>query len=213
MSETRMAGDKLQKYGKLGERFGDDYVDRVKARGLQDDTKQGASRKELTAEFRYGRDKGQTISDLAAEYQGKVDSGEYRGNSKAQEYLEMHGVNFGGGGGDKPDPHLHQLQKLKHQERSIDVDMGTSPTQTINPGNPGEVGGGGGPGPGIDNSTNVNVNQDNDITNNVSGSGNTISNNQDNSVNTTGGNVQSYSGRYGSTGSMFKDNWMQNFFS
>jgi hypothetical protein len=83
--------------------------------------------------------------------------------------------------------------------------MGDGPTQTINPGNPGDSAPGSG--------TSVNVNQDNDIINNVSGNDNNISNNQDNSVNTMGGNSQSYNGKYGSSGSMFKDNWMQNFFS
>ena len=92
------------------------------------------------------------------------------------------------------------------------IDMGDT-QQTINPGNPGEVGGGGGfpgNGSGLDNSTNVNVNQDNDIVNSISGSNNTVNNAQDNSVNTMGGNAKSFNG---TRGSMFKDAWMQNFFS
>ena len=189
----------------LADRFGQDYVDEVKADGLQDGNKY--SRKELAAEFRYGR--GDTsVDDTVAKYQGMVDSGKYKGNNKAQEFLEMHGVNFGGG--DTPDPTPTPTPEptpvTNGPGGDIDFDMGDGPTQTINPGNPGDSAPGG-------SGTNVNVNQDNDIINNVSGNGNNISNNQDNSVNTMGGNSQSFNGKYGSSGSMFKDNWMQNFFS
>ena len=177
----------------LADRFGQDFVDEVKVDGRQDGNKY--SRKELAAEFRYGR--GDTsVDDTVAKFQGMVDSGEYKGNNKAQEFLEMHGVNFGGGG-DTPDPTPtpETTPEVEAPGGGIDVDMGEGPTQTINPGNPGD--------------SSVNVNQDNDIINNVSGNGNNISNTQDNSVN--GGS--SYNGKYGSSGSMFKDNWMQNFFN
>ena len=70
---------------------------------LQDVTGGGGySRKELASEFRYGR--GDTsVDDMVAKYQGMVDSGEFKGNNKAQDFLKMHGVNFGGGG-DIDDP-------------------------------------------------------------------------------------------------------------
>ena len=179
----------------LADRFGQDYVDEVKVDGRQDGNKY--SRKELAAEFRYGR--GDTsVDDTVDKFQGMVDSGEYKGNNKAQEFLEMHGVNFGGGddadvGIPTPTPEI-ETPVTNGPGGDIDFDMGDGPTQTINPGNPGDS---------------VNVNQDNDIINNVSGNGNNISNTQDNSVN--GGS--SYNGKYGSSGSMFKDNWMQNFFN
>ena len=175
----RMAGDKLKNYGKLGERFGDDYVDRVKAGGLQDDTKQGYSRKELTAEFRYGRDKGQTISDLAAEYQGKVDSGEYKGNSKAREYLEMHGVNFGGSGEDSadiPEPETPKSDPAPNVGE-IDIDTGSGPVDM----SPEPIYGGG-----FSGGQSQTVVQDNDQTNTVIGSGNTVTQNQDNSISQNG---------------------------
>jgi hypothetical protein len=188
----------------LADRFGQDFVDEVKVDGRQDGNKY--SRKELAAEFRYGRG-DTTVDDTVAKFQGMVDSGKYKGNNKAQEFLEMHGVNFGDGGDvgiPTPTPEI-ETPVTNGPGGDIDFDMGDGPTQTINPGNPGDSAPGSG--------TNVNVNQDNDIINNVSGNGNDISNNQDNSVNTMGGNSQSYNGKYGSSGSMFKDNWMQNFFS
>ena len=78
----------------LSDRFGQDYVDRVKEDGMQDSTNNGYSRKELASEFRYGR--GDTsVDDTASKFQGMVDSGEFKGNNKAQEFLKMHGVNFG----------------------------------------------------------------------------------------------------------------------
>ena len=191
----------------LMDRFGEDFVDRVKVDGRQDGNKY--SRKELAAEFRYGR--GDTsVDDTVAKFQGMVDSGKYKGNNKAQEFLEMHGVNFGdGGGGETTTPTPETTPAPGGGGSGGGIDMGDT-DQVINPGNPGEVGGTPGTGPGIDNSTNVNVNQDNDIVNDISGSNNTVTNNQDNSVNTMGGNARSFNG---TRGSMFKDNWMQNFFA
>ena len=187
----------------LMDRFGDDFVDRVKVDGRQDGNKY--SRKELAAEFRYGR--GDTsVDDTVAKFQGMVDSGKYKGNNKAQEFLEMHGVNFGDGGGNGGG----KGNGGNGGNGGGGSGGGEDTDQVINPGNPGEVGGTPGTGTGIDNSTNVNVNQDNDIVNDISGSNNTVTNNQDNSVNTMGGSARSFNG---TRGSMFKDNWMQNFFA
>ena len=191
----------------LGERFGQDFVDRVKVEGNQDGNKY--SRKELASEFRYGR--GDTsVDDTVAKFQSMVDSGKFNGNNKAKGFLEMHGVNFGNGGDKDPTPEV----TIDPVDDVVDPGPGSGGgggggDQTINPGNPGEVGGGG-PGTGIDNSTNVSVNQDNDIITDIAGNGNTVTNNQDNSVNTIGGRSSSFNG---SRGSMFKDSWMQNFFS
>jgi len=184
----RMAGDKLKNYGKLGDTFGDDYVDRVKAGGLQDDTKQGYSKKELIAEFRYGRGEDQKMSDLAAEYQGKVDSGEYRGNQKAREYLERHGVNFGNGedSADIPDP--VETEPVTSDPAptvgEINIDTGSGPVD-ISP-EP-TYGGGFSGGSGGQTQTQTVV-QDNDQTSTVIGSGNTVTQNQDNSISQNGFN-------------------------
>jgi len=189
----------------LGERFGQDFVDRVKVEGNQDGNKY--SRKELASEFRYGRG-DTTVDDTVAKFQSMVDSGNFKGNNSARGFLEMHGVNFGEGKGkDKPDVSINPIDDVNPGPGS--GGGGGGGDQTIDPGNPGEVGGGG-PGTGIDNSTNVSVNQDNDIITDIVGDGNSVTNNQDNSVNTIGGRVGSFSG---DRGSMFKDNWMQNFFS
>jgi len=200
----RMAGDELKKYGKLGEKFGDDYVDRVKAGGLQDDTKQGYSRKELTAEFRYGRGEDQKMSDLAAEYQGKVDSGEYRGNRQAQEFLEMHGVNFGNGedSADIPDPVETDPVETEPVTSDpaptvgeINIDTGSGPVDMGSNPNSGGSGGSGG----------QTVVQDNDQTSAVVGSGNTVTQNQDNSISQNGFNSEKAARATG-----LKDNYILN---
>ena len=218
MSKNRMAGDALnedtaeseaasdavatsEQNKTLMDRYGEDYVDRVKADGLQDGNK--FSRKELAAEFRYGR--GDTsVDDTVAKYQGMVDSGKYKGNNKAQEFLEMHGVNFGDTS-DKPvdpdpvaeDPVIEDPVVTPTDPNPVSPFpvAGPGPIQTINPGNPGDTDG-----------VNVNVNQDNDITNNVNGNDNVVTNNQDNSISVGGYGKQS-------AGSDFKNMWMNNFFN
>ncbi len=102
MSEKRMAGDALQKNKTLQERFGEDYVNKVKGDGLQDATNNNRySRKELASEFRYGRGDA-SVDDTVTKYQGMVDSGEFKGNNKAQEFLKKHGVKFGGNNATTP---------------------------------------------------------------------------------------------------------------
>jgi hypothetical protein len=214
MSKNRMAGDALnedtaeseaasdavatsEQNKTLMDRYGEDYVDRVKADGLQDGNK--FSRKELAAEFRYGR--GDTsVDDTVAKYQGMVDSGKYNGNNKAQEFLEMHGVDFGNvSKPDEPDVVIDDPEVTPTDPNPVSpfpvAGPGPGPIQTINPGNPGDTDG-----------LNVNVNQDNDITNNINGNDNVVTNNQDNSISAGGYGKQSAS-------SDFKNMWMNNFFN
>ena len=177
----RMAGEELGKYKGLGARFGEDYVDRVKEDGLQDGSGGGNkySRKELASEFRYGR--GDTsVDDTVEKYQGMVDSGKFKGNNKAQAFLEMHGVQFGGNGEDDndipdavtPDPDPDPVVAAP-----IENDTDSGPV-TINPT---PVGGGVGSG-----GQSQTVVQDNDQISNVTGNGNTVNQNQDNSVSQNG---------------------------
>ena len=175
----RMAGEELTKYGSLGDRFGEDYVDRVKGDGRQDGNKY--SRKELASEFRYGR--GDTsVDDTVAKYQEMVDSGNFKGNNKAQDFLEMHGVNFGNGE-DSPDTPVPDVEPAPTPT--------PAPSPTPGPDTPGN------PGPtpielpvmGSGSQTQI-VNQDNDVNTNVTGDGNVTNINQDNSV-----------GQYGAYGS------------
>ena len=156
----------------LADRFGQDYVDRVKGDGLQDATGGGGySRKELASEFRYGR--GDTsVDDTVAKYQRMVDSGEFKGNNQAQDFLKMHGVNFGGSGGnDDPVVEVPDTNPIKPPSSP-------PPSQTpVRPYPP--IGGG---------STHTQiVNQDNDINSDVSGDNNNVNIGQDNSVNQYGG--------------------------
>ncbi len=121
----RMAGDKLSKYGSLGDRFGEDFVDRVKGDGRQDGNKY--SRKELASEFRFGR--GDTsVDDTVAKYQDMVDSGKFKGNNKAQGFLEMHGVNFGNGedSADIPEPESPNSDPAP-TVGEINIDTGSGP--------------------------------------------------------------------------------------
>jgi len=158
----------------LADRYGQDYVDRVKGGGLQDATGGGGySRKELASEFRYGR--GDTsVDDTVAKYQGMVDSGEFKGNNQAQDFLKMHGVNFGGGG-DNNDPVVEDPVLTKPVEppsNPAPVEAPVKPYQPII----------GAPGSQI-------VNQNNDINSDVSGDNNNVNIGQDNSVNQYGGNT------------------------
>ena len=181
----RMAGDELSKYGSLGDRFGEDYVDRVKEDGRQDGNKY--SRKELASEFRYGR--GDTsVDDTVAKYQDMVDSGKFKGNNKAQGFLEMHGVQFGNGedSADIPDPvetgpvtsdPAPTVGEINIDTGSGPVDISPEPT----------YGGGFSGGSGGQTQTQTVV-QDNDQTSTVIGSGNTVTQNQDNSISQNGFN-------------------------
>ena len=172
----RMAGEELTKYGSLGDRFGEDYVDRVKGDGRQDGNKY--SRKELASEFRYGR--GDTsVDDTVAKYQDMVDSGKFKGNNKAQGFLEMHGVNFGNGEDPadipEPEPEVTPTPTPTPTVGDIDIDTGSGPVDM----NPAPIYGGGGSG-------GQTVVQDNDQTSTVVGSGNTVTQNQDNSISQNG---------------------------
>jgi len=197
----RMAGDELKKYGSLGERFGEDYVDRVQADGLQDGNKY--SRKELASEFRYGR--GDTsVDDTVDKYQGMVDSGKFKGNNKAQEFLEMHGVNFGSGEDpvDIPEPEVTPDPDPVTSDPAptvgdINIDTGSGPVE-INP-NPYSGGSGGSGG------QSQTVVQDNDQVSTVVGNGNTVTQNQDNSISQNGFNSERAAKATG-----LKDNYILN---
>ena len=198
MAKNRMAGEELEKDNpvaeeareavvdagenkSLADRYGQDYVDRVKGDGLQDATGGGGySRKELASEFRYGR--GDTsVDDTVAKYQGMVDSGEFKGNNQAQDFLKMHGVNFGGngGGGGNDDP-------VVEAPDTTPVALPSNPAPSQPPVTPGPPMGG---------STHTQiVNQDNDINSNVTGNNNDVNIDQDNSVHQSAGFAGNYNG-------------------
>ena len=177
----------------LGERFGQDFVDRVKVDGRQDGNKY--SRKELAAEFRYGR--GDTsVDDTVAKFQSMVDSGNFKGNNSARGFLEMHGVNFGNDDASVPTP---------TPEPEIDAPEiappsnggGEGPTQTITP--PGLM-------PGIPTGGGMGINfqqtQDNDQT---------ITNNGDNNVNTQ--NMDNSNTINQGSAAGFSKDWMNKYFN
>ena len=198
MAKNRMAGEELEKDNpvaeeareavvdagenkSLADRYGQDYVDRVKGDGLQDATGGGGySRKELASEFRYGR--GDTsVDDTVAKYQEMVDSGEFKGNNQAQDFLKMHGVNFGGngGGGGNDDP-------VVEAPDTTPVALPSNPAPSQPPVTPGPPMGG---------STHTQiVNQDNDINSNVTGNNNDVNIDQDNSVHQSAGFAGNYNG-------------------
>ena len=164
-----MSGEEIRKYGSLGDRFGEDYVDRVKGDGRQDGNKY--SRKELASEFRYGR--GDTsVDDTVAKYQDMVDSGKFKGNNKARGFLEMHGVDFGDKG---------------REEVSIPVSTPTMNADSIVTGDvtsgPIEINTGSDPGlmASAERSPSG-IFQDNDQVSNIVGNNNTSFLNQDNSI-------------------------------
>ena len=185
-----MAGEELQKNKTLQERFGEDYVNNVKGEGLQDATNKGKySRKELASEFRYGR--GDTsVDDTVAKYQGMVDSGEFKGNNRAQEFLKGHGISFGGGG--------------NKSDNTSGNTSGNNPPGNSDPISGGD-GGNGGPNtnyPGITGSQNQ-VSQDNDITTDINGDNNVVTNKQDNSIRQYGGNTKVFNYQGGKNGGLY----------
>jgi len=189
----RMAGEELTKYGSLGDRFGEDFVDRVKGDGRQDGNKY--SRKELASEFRYGR--GDTsVDDTVAKYQKMVDSGKFKGNNKAQGFLEMHGVNFGNGEDSADVPEAEVTPTETPTVDDIDIDTGSGPVDI----SPDPIYGGGGSG-----GQSQTVVQDNDQTSTVVGNGNTVTQNQDNSISQNGFNSEKAAKASG-----LKDNYILN---
>jgi len=178
----------------LADRFGQDYVDSVKVDGRQDGNKY--SRKELAAEFRYGR--GDTsVDDTVAKFQGMVDSGKFKGNNKAQGFLEMHGVNFGNDDASVPTPTPEPEIDAPEIAPPSNGGGGEGPTQTIQP--PGLM-------PGIPTGGGMGINfqqtQDNDqnITNN--GSNNVNNQTMDNSNDIV---------QQGAAG--FSKDWMNKYFN
>jgi hypothetical protein len=210
MSEKRMAGSEEFR-NNLEKRKGTEWYDSASKVGELHDPriddnkgKEMYSGAEIRAEMRHGRG-DMTTEELTKKYEQDYASGKINLNGNAKDFLtDIHGAslvraNKGGGGGDK-DP-VDTIQPVP--TRDPKPERGSGGDQIIQPGNPGEVGGGGG-------GTSVNVNQDNDIITDIVGNDNNVTNNQDNSVNTIGGRSSSFNG---SRGSMFKDSWMQNFFS
>lgn len=160
----------------LADRYGQDYVDRVKGDGLQDATGGGGySRKELASEFRYGR--GDTsVDDTVAKYQGMVDSGEFKGNNQATDFLKMHGVNFDGGG-DVESP-VEDAPIIGTPPRSTPSPEIGRPMPEPDPFVPAPTN----PSPFGSINQNQTVIQDNDINSSVDGDNNDVSINQDNSA-------------------------------
>jgi len=171
MSTTRMAGEELEKNKSLRERYGEDYINDVSQKGLQDATKKGSySRKEIAAEFR-NRSKDVKVNEgegnMVDYYQGLADSGT-KFNNSAKDFLKGHGVTFGGsgngggnGGGGGNSPEIPDTSPADPPSNPIDPPGHSQPPIT---------------------SIDQTVNQDNDINNEVNGDGNTVNIGQDNSV-------------------------------
>jgi len=155
----------------LSDRYGQDYVDEVKVDGLQDGNKY--SRKELASEFRYGRG-DKSVDDTVAGFQSMVDSGEFKGNNKAQEFLKMHGVNFGGDVATTPEPEPEVTTPVPENNTPIQIQPEPETDRPLFPSPTGP----GGP---------QTVNQDNDIYSTVNGNDNNVDIDQDNSVRQYGG--------------------------
>ena len=203
---------------KLDERFGKGFTDRTKAEGTQDPTNSGKEAlRETLARFRTSGVKiDEGPGNLVDEYQARVDSGD-KFNSRAQKYLEGHGVVF-----NQPEEIV-----IKDEPEEIDFvndepiaeypsevpSFSSAPVQTIitspNPDESDFVPGLSGDG--FDFDQTLNVNQDNDISNLVYGSNNNLTNYQDNSIS----NVASIGdGLYAQRNPMdFKNMFMQNLFN
>ena len=169
MSDTRMAGDKLngKRKSQLEQRLGDEEFERIGAEGYQD--QRGGdkySAAEVKAELRGGQ-YGDSVDDRVDHFRSLQESGT-KFNSKAQQFLSSkYGFEFGkkdgGGGKDEPETQV--------------PDPPESPG-----GKPGPAPITGGPG------NTQGVNQDNDVT--INGDGNQV--NQDNSVTQTIDNSVTY---------------------
>ena len=178
--KKRMAGEKLD------ERFGEGFTDRVKSEGIQEPTKQGASKRELLAEFRTRPD-DVSVDDMVTRYQGIADSGQ-RFNRQAREYLKGHGVTFNKPKdieiADEPvaaDIDMSEIEAPISEDDSI---IESSPIQTITNNPAPYMPSGGEDEFGIDQT--LNINQDNDIYNRITGNNNNTFSYQNNAITNSG---------------------------
>lgn len=172
----------------LERRIGTEEYDRIGAEGLDDPDNRGAySAKEVISEFR-NRGDGVSVNDgegsMVEKYQGMVDSGT-KFNNKATEYLKKQGVTFGG------DP----AEDIADNDQEVGKPV-TSPGQPSQEQDPWVM-----PpatGPGVGGGMTQQVQQDNDISTNITGDGNTVNNNQDNSVKQSAGSsyLKSWMGKH-----------------
>ena len=185
-------------------RLGDDKYKNVSQAGLQDATKQGSySAAEVKAEFRNRGDSkvNEGEGSILERFQ-KAQEGGATFNKKAQNYLsEKYGMTFGNKDKEptnsiqpvetKPAPYLPDPNANVDKEPPTTgvykppvTDIKT-PSITVNPPFPGTEGGGNIT-PTVQTQDQT-VSQDNDITNTITGDGNTVTNNVDNSVRQYGG--------------------------
>lgn len=167
MSDTRMAGDKLngKRKSQLEQRLGDEEFQRIGAEGYQDQRKGDKySAAEVKAELRGGQ-YGDSVDDRVDHFRSLQESGT-KFNSKAQQFLSSkYGFEFG------------KKDKPEEEPESPMPELPDPPD-----GKPAPAPIAGGPG------NTQGVNQDNDVS--INGDGNTV--NQDNSVTQTIDNSVTY---------------------
>ena len=169
MSETRMAGDKLEegrRKSQLQQRLGDEEFERIGAKGYQDQRKGDKySAAEVKSELRSGQ-YGDTVDERVDHFRKLQEDGT-KFNSKAQQFLSSkYGFEFGKK--DKPEEPESPMPELPDPP-----DGKPAPKPAPITGGPGNTQG---------------VNQDNDVS--IKGDGNTV--NQDNSVTQTIDNSTNY---------------------
>ena len=192
--KTRMAGEALEELSAKEEGFrnalerniGTEEYDRISPSGAQDlDDSGRMTAREVIAEFRE-RPKGVSVDEgedsMVAKYQKMVDEGTTF-NKRAREYLEGHGVDFGGDMIDDPvtDPNPDPVEQEINTPVMAAPVMTSDNNVTFSP--PGM-------GPGIDGFGSdqlQQIAQDNDIQSYVYGDNNSVTNTQDNSISQSAG--------------------------
>ena len=210
-NNSNQSNSRQQAKNKVQARLGDDKYKNVSQAGLQDATKQGSySAAEVKAEFRNRGDSkvNEGEGSILQRFQDAQEGGATF-NKKAQNYLsEKYGMTFGKKEKEEEEPtygiptpvKTEPAPYLPDPNANVDKEPPTTgeykppatniktPTITVNPPFPGTEGGGGGGNitPTVQ-TQDQNVSQDNDITNTITGDGNTVTNNVDNSVRQYGG--------------------------
>ena len=213
---------------KVQTRLGDDKYKNVSQAGLQDATKQGSySAAEVKAEFRNRGDSkvNEGEGSILQRFQD-AQKGGATFNKKAQNYLsERYGMTFGNKDKDKDKEPTNSIQPVETKpapylpdpNANVDKEPPTTgvykppatniktPAITVNPPFPGTEGGGVGNITPTVQTQDQNVSQDNDITNTITGDGNTVTNNVDNSVRQYGGSNKNFVYNGSSNGKNYMD--------
>lgn len=103
MAKREDAKRRARRRNKVEERKGTEWYENASQEGLQDPTKGGRySGAEVKAEYRSGRG-DRSVDETSSYYQGLVNSGEAKFNSRAKKFLSnKHGVTFPGSNQEEP---------------------------------------------------------------------------------------------------------------